>query len=125
MYGLERLLTDLRALGHDSRELVAPDGTKFALISSFSVLCGRFAGRVIDLALQATPDFPMSVAASIHVRAAPQLYDYADTVPNVRNITKSALGDDWRYWSHNFGWQGEGTARRLMSQINGIFDRAA
>ena len=127
MYGLERLLADLRALGHDPRELLAPDGTRFALLSPFNVECGRFAGRVIDLALQATPDFPMSVAAAIHVRADPQLYRVGDNVTNVRNITVSALGPKWCYWSQNFGWGGgiERSARRLMSQINGIFDRAA
>lgn len=125
-YGLDRFLAELRALGHDPRLLVAPDGTRFALISPFTVMCGRFSGRVIDLALQATPDFPVSVAAAIHVRAVPQLYKCGDNVPNVRNITNSVLGPEWCYWSHNFGWAGtERSARRLMSQINGIFDRAA
>jgi hypothetical protein len=53
------------------------------------------------------------------------LYEYEDTAPNVRNITRSVLGPEWRYWSHNFGWQGERSARRLISQINGIFLNAS
>jgi len=124
MYGPPRLITDLRDLGYAADALQAPDGTAFVLISAFDVPCGRFVGRVIDLGLQATADFPRTVASAIHVRASPQLFEYSDTLPNVRNITASALGPGWRYWSHNFGWQGEKTARRLMSQINRIFENA-
>jgi hypothetical protein len=125
MYGLPRLLTDLRELGYSPAELAASDGTKFAMLSEYEVVCGRFAGRVIDLAVQATPDFPMTVSSAIHVRAKPQLYERGDNVPNVRNIAASVLGPEWCYWSNNFGWTKERNARRLMSQINGIFLRAA
>ena len=124
MYGPPRLIADLLALGHPAEEHMAPDGSRFAIIQGFVVSCGRFMGRHIDLALQATADFPRTVASAIHVRANPQLFDYQDSQPNVRNITTSVLGPDWRYWSHNFGWQGEKSARRLMSQINGIFANA-
>lgn len=123
-YGPSRLVTDLHELGYVAEAVQAPDGTAFVVIPTFEVPCGRFVGRVIDLGLQATADFPLSVASAIHVRANPQLFEYGDTVPNVRNITASALGADWRYWSHNFGWQGEKSARRLMSQINRIFENA-
>ena len=124
MYGPQRLYGDLQDLGYQVSEISAPDGTPFAAFLGFLVPCGRFADRLIDLALQATPDFPLSVAAAIHVRATPQLFEYSDTVPNVRNITQSALGSEWRYWSNNFQWHGERSARRLMSQVNGIFARA-
>ena len=125
MYGLPRLLEELRDIAVGAQELTAADGTKFAMISPFIVPAGRFADRVIDLAVQATPDYPISVASAIHVRATPQLYSIGDSLPEVRNITNSALGPDWAYWSHNFGWASERTARRLISQINGIFYRAA
>jgi len=124
MYGPERLIADLRALGFDVERVTASDGTIFAVIRNFKVPLGRFADRIIDLGIQATADFPRSVASAVHVRATPQLLDVQDTVPNVRNITASALGAEWRYWSKNFGWTGERTARRLMSQINGIFEHA-
>ena len=125
MYGPARLISDLRDLGNEVQEVTASNGEKFAVISPFAVPGGRFAGRLIDLGIQPTPDFPRTVASAIHVRATPQLYDFDDSVPNVRNVTQSALGPDWRYWSHNFGWQGERSARRLMSQINGIFLNAS
>lgn len=124
MYGPARLVEDLNALGYSAIEMQAADGTRFAVIPGFVVPCGRFVGRTIDLGLQATADFPRSVASAVHVKAQPQLFDNGDTVPNVRNITASALGVEWRYWSHNFGWQGEKSARRLMSQVNGIFANA-
>jgi hypothetical protein len=124
MYGAARLLEDLTALGHEAVAVTAPDGTPFVVIRAFVVPCGSFVDRKIDLGLQATPDFPRTVASAIHVRAQPQLFDQSDSVPNVRNITGSALGPEWRYWSYNFGWQDERSARRLMSQVNRIFANA-
>ncbi len=125
MYGPARLIEELRALGYEVREVTASSGEKFAVVTPFMVPGGRFADRAIDLGIQGTADFPRTVASAIHVRAVPQLYDTGDSLPNVRNIQPSVLGPDWRYWSHNFGWQGERSARRLMSQINGIFLNAA
>jgi hypothetical protein len=58
------------------------------------------------------------------VRAEPQLYELTDSIPNVRNIQPSALGGEWRYWSKNFGWTDERSARRLMSQVNTVFHDA-
>ena len=124
MYGVSRLLRDLEALGYAVREVRAPDGTSFVVISAFVIPCGRFLDREIDLGLQATADFPRTVASAIHIRANPQLFEPTDTIPNVRNITSSVLGPEWRYWSHNFGWTDERSARRLMSQVNRIFANA-
>jgi hypothetical protein len=124
MYGPERLVSELRALGYEVELVKAPDGTPFAVIPGFAIPCGRFGGRTIDLGIQATPDFPRSVASAVHIRAEPQLFDYGDTVPGIRNIITSALGSEWRYWSHSFGWAGEKNARRLISHINTVFANA-
>ncbi len=121
--GAERLVADIQALGY-TVETRTINGSVFAVLPEYEVAVGQFAGRVIDLGIQATADFPRSVQAAIHVRAEPQLYEM-HSVPNVRTVMASQLGADWRYWSHNFGWAGEErTARRLMSQINTIFERA-
>lgn len=124
MYGPARLLKELQELGYDA-QLVRAGGLDFVVIAGYEVPHGRFAGRVIDLGLPAPPDFPRSVGSSIHVRATPQLLEYQN-VPNVRNIKDSALGAEWRYWSHNFNWAGERerSAARLMYQVNTIFARA-
>jgi hypothetical protein len=123
LYGPERLLGDLRSLGH-AVDLVNVGGHTFAVIANYEVALGRFVGRRIDLGLQATPDFPNTVASAIHVRSNPHLYEVSDSLPNVRNIQQSTLGPDWRYWSHNFGWGSERSARRLLSQVNKIFQDA-
>jgi hypothetical protein len=125
LYGPERLLQETRQLGHRAELVSVEEGLQFVVVSDFEVAFGRFNGRVIDLGLPATPDFPRSVGASIHVRADPQLLEY-EHVPGVRNIIVSKLGSDWRYWSHNFQWAGERerSAGRLFAQVNKIFERA-
>lgn len=123
-YGTDRLVADLAALGHNVEKRTV-NSAEFAVIPAYEIAVGQFAHRIIDLGIQATSDFPRSVHAAIHVRADPQLYEVVHSVPKVRNIVASQLGPDWRYWSYNFGWAGgERSARRLMSQINTIFERA-
>jgi hypothetical protein len=124
IFGPDRLVADLLAIGFSATRVAASDGTPFVVIRDFLVPCGRFVERRIDLGLQATPDFPLTVASAIHVRSAPHLLDVADTVPGTRNITNSALGPEWRYWSHNLGWADPKTARRLISKINKVFHDA-
>lgn len=123
IYGPARFLDEVVALGY-AAQLVRVGDLDFLVVNDYEVTLGRFSGRAIDLGLPATPDFPRSVGSSIHVRANPQLLDY-QCVPNVMNIIVSALGAEWRYWSHNFNWAGERdrSAARLFFQINGIFDR--
>ena len=105
-------------------KLVTVNGnSKFAVIPNYEIQLGQFAGRIIDLGIPTTANFPISAGSSIHVKASPQLYE-RQNVPNVRNVTDSVLGSEWLYWSKNFGWAGERTARRLMSQINEVFKNA-
>lgn len=124
IYGPDRLHADLTAIGFPAERVTAPDGTPFIVIRNFEVPVGRFAGRVIDLGLQATPDFPLTIASAIHVRSDPHLYDVSDTMKGKRNITNSALGPEWRYWSNNLGWSDPKTARRLISKVNKVFSDA-
>jgi hypothetical protein len=124
MHGPERLISDIAYLGYDAELVKGNDGNEYAVIRNFDVPLGRFAGRIIDLGILATPDFPHTVGSSIHVLSSPQLLEFCDSVPNIRNIIKSALGPEWRYWSHNFNWTDGKTIRRLISQINGIFENA-
>jgi len=124
MYGPERLISDLREHGYLAVELVtASNGANFAVIRNYEVLLGQFAGRIIDLGIPVPSDYPRTVGSSIHVRANPQLFE-KQSVANVRNIIDSPLGGEWRYWSKNFGWTGERSTRRLLSQINEVFNNA-
>lgn len=124
MYGPERLLRDLEEMGYRVERLAGVDGNVYAVIRDFVVPVGRFADRVIDLGLLAPADYPRNVGSSLHVRATPQLLE-CEYVDGVRNIIPSGLGQEWRYWSHNFGWGiGERSTRRFLSQINSIFANA-
>lgn len=124
MYGAEQLLSDLLDQGFTAEIIDGNDGNKYAVIRRYEVELGRFAGRIIDLGILATADYPRSVASAIHVKTSPQLLEKTDTVANIRNIIDSSLGEEWRYWSHNFNWTTERNTRRLISQINTIFKDA-
>ncbi len=124
IFGPDRLQADLTAIGFPAERASAQDGTPFVVVPGFEVPCGRFVGRVIDLGLQATADYPLTIAAAIHVRSNPHLLDTSDTVPGRRNIIESALGPEWRYWSHNLGWSEPKTGRRLISKVNKVFEDA-
>ena len=124
IFGPDRLQADLAVIGFRAQRVSAYDRTPFVVIPKFKVPCGRFVGRVIDLGLQATADFPLTIASAIHVRSDPHLLDIADTDSGRRNIIESALGPDWRYWSHNLGWSDPRTARRLISKVNKVFEGA-
>lgn len=125
-YGADRLIEELLNLGYTPEKISFNGGVVFAVLRNYEILVGKFQGRVIDLGLQAAADFPNSVHSAIHVKAAPQLYEPAENVQNVRNVQGSQLGPEWRYWSKNFLWntQTEKTARRLMAKITTIFENA-
>lgn len=124
-YGPELLISELQELGYQPELLSDSNNQQYAVIRDYTIQLGKFAGKVIDMAIPATPNFPQSVGASIHVRAKPQLYEKSDTVPNVRNIIDSNLGPEWLYWSKNFNWgQQKQSTRRLMALIAGVFEDA-
>ncbi|MBI4005732.1 MAG: multiubiquitin domain-containing protein [Gammaproteobacteria bacterium] len=123
-FGPERFVGELIELGYKPELIAASDNNKYAILRDYEVLLGKFIGRKIDLGMLATNDFPVSVTSAIHVRANPQLFEKQDTVTNVRNITDSVLGSEWRYWSINFNWKKGYSTRRLMSKINTVFQNA-
>lgn len=124
IYGAERLKSDLEILGFRVAILNGNDDQPYGVISGFEIPTGRFGGRVIDLGIMAVANYPQGVASAIQVKADPQLFEKTDSQSGVRNVQDSPLGPEWRYWSKNFNWDGEKTTRRLISQINRIFDDA-
>ncbi len=121
--GPERLLSDIRLLGYVADLLMVKGSHHYVILPSFEIPCGRFEGKVIGLGIPAPPDYPRSVGASIHIKTNPQLYENGN-VAGVRNIKNSTLGDEWKYWSHRFNWDGNNTTQELMRQIYGIFGRS-
>ena len=123
-FGPTSFIDELIKLGYEPKLVTAADNQQYVVLENFQVMLGRFIGRVIDLGILATQDYPASVASAIHVKSNPQLFEKSDSVPNVRNITDSDLGPDWRYWSINFNWNNGFSARQLISQINSVFQNA-
>ena len=122
--GPERLISELVEVGYEAELVKGNDGLLYAVIQDYEIPLGQFVGRVIDLGILATVDFPQSVGSSIHIRVNPQLFEKTDTIKGIRNITVSKLGDEWRYWSINFNWNQQHHVKRLMAQIAGVFDDA-
>lgn len=121
-FGPNRLQSDLKELGYDVELTQDKNNQFYAVIRDYVVPLGKYAGRKIQLAIPAMPNFPQAVGTSIHIYAEPQLLEKTDSVPNVRNIIDSALGDKWRYWSRNLNWDKQKkTTRRLMAIIAGVF----
>ncbi len=124
-YGPNQLIFELEQLGYEVTLVNDPNNQPYVVIKDYLIELGKFAGRIIDLGIPATPNYPQSVGSSIHIKAQPQLYEKHDSKPNVRNIINSSLGSEWRYWSKNFNWnQQKQSARRLMAQIAGVFKNA-
>lgn len=125
-YGVDRFIEELTKLGYTVEKAAVNGAIVFAVLRSYEILVGKFQGRIIDLGLQAAPDYPNSVHSAIHVKATPQLYEPAENIQNVRNVQASQLGPEWRYWSKNFLWNAEKekTARRLMAKVTTIFEHA-
>ena len=125
MFGINKLIDDLRALEYlDVEHIQDSSRNSFAKIPAFEVSVGRFAGKIVELAIPAPVDYGRTVGAAIHLRSNPHLLDKSDSVPDVKNITDSTLGVDWRYWSHRFEFYPEETTKYLMLQINGVFKHA-
>ena len=123
-YGAARFTDELTQLGYKPKLITISDNHQYIILENYQVMLGRFADRIIDLGMLITQDYPASVASAVHVKSNPQLLEKNDSIPNIRNITDSDLGSDWRYWSINFNWKNEFSARRLMSQINTVFQNA-
>lgn len=125
IFGIDRLIADLRALGYPDVETIQdPGGNSYALLKSFEVSVGRFSGKIVDMAIPGPNDYGRVVGSAVHFRSIPHLLDKQDSVPQVKNITDSQLGSEWRYWSHRFEFYDEDPTKHLMLQINGVLRHA-
>jgi hypothetical protein len=119
--GVSRLVHDLQESGYpNAYPAKGSDNMDYAVIPGYQIPAGSFAGRVIDLAIPAPTDFPRSLGASIHIKATPQLAEKGQIV-NLRNVTDSSLGIEWRYWSFRFHVRPSNPTDELLTQINEIF----
>lgn len=121
-YGIERMLEDLEIEGFmNTRCQKDSTSNNHAIIPEYEISMGRFSGRIIELAIPCPDDYPRSIGTCIHVKSSPLLLDVSNSLKDVRNITLSKLGEDWRYWSFKLRLQEDEPTKHLMHQINGIF----
>lgn len=126
LIGINRLVQDLCDRGYPQVSVQAATDFSYAVIPGFIIPAGSFAGRVIDLAIPATTDYPRSFPASMHIRATPHLVPFG-SLPNglgglKRNVIPSSLGADWQYWSYRFDNQHlVNPTGEILSQINECF----
>jgi hypothetical protein len=122
-FGIDRLMSELKDLGHNPEIVKDSSGLNYALLKGFIIPAGRFEGRAIDLAIPAPNDYGQVVGSSIHIRSTPILMD-TQNVAGVRNITASNLGPDWRYWSFAFKFSPSDTTQYLFAQILSVLKNA-
>ena len=120
-YGIERIIVDLQHLDYTIDVFRNVSNIDYVVIRNFHISLGQFKDRSIDLAIPIPKDYPRTIGSSIHIKSEPILLDYNDTVSGKRNIIKSPLGEDWRYWSFRFQINPVNPTKDLISQINGIF----
>lgn len=123
LYGIDRFLQDLSELEYAPEKVVTANNANYAVIRDFEVPVGRFQGRIIDLGIPVPNDYPRLVGTSLQIKSNPHLLEYSDSIPNVRNVIESPLGQEWRYWSFRFEACSENTIQNLIYQIHGIFQR--
>ncbi|KAF5037085.1 hypothetical protein DSECCO2_568380 [anaerobic digester metagenome] len=121
VYGKERLYADLQQMGYIVEYQNDSNGLDYVTIKDHVIDIGQFKGRVIDLSLLVRSDYPRTIGSCIHVKSDPILLDYNDSDRIKRNIIKSNLGEEWRYWSFTFNLSSDNPTQDLMAQINGIF----
>ena len=80
--GPDRLIGDLRNLGYEVTKVPVGNDIFFAVLPAYEIVAGKFSGRIIDLGIQCTANFPMSVHAAIHIKAEPStLWNQRKTSP--------------------------------------------
>ncbi len=124
MYGPARLLSELLELGYTADTIRIGD-IDFVIIRKYQIEVGPFRGSR-DRSWAAS--YPLISRERLGRRSRFAQIRSSSSIrafPNVMNIIQSPLGNDWRYWSHNFNWSGEcnRSAARLLYKINAIFDR--
>jgi hypothetical protein len=103
------LVDALRAIGFNARVESRVGGVA---IDGYPVCIGRHAGDKVDVALAI--DYPFTPPVGLHFRAS-----YGTLGQN--NVSQSALGADWQYWSRRYvEWRSDRSPRSVVAYINRI-----
>jgi hypothetical protein len=82
------------------------------LFKGYRIPIGRHAGEVVDVAVAI--DYPCTPPVGVHVHAP-----YGAVGQN--NVSASALGGDWRYYSRRYAeWRADRSPRSVVAYVNKI-----
>ncbi len=124
MLGVNRLMEDLRALGHTVEGPFQSGGIQWLIVNEHNILTGRLAGQVVRVAVPVQPDYPATPPGGLYI--SPRLVPPADmgrlSIHDRSNET-AGLGGEWEYWSRPIPpgtWKPENGARRLVVHWNSV-----
>lgn len=98
LFGPDRLIKDLQEAGLSVSGPASSGGYDFVVVQNYSINKGRFSGEVIDIALQAPSDYPITAPSGLFVskKLIPagllNVHDWS-------HMTNSLPSADWLYWS--------------------------
>jgi Prokaryotic E2 family E len=124
MHGIQRFLSDAAERHLAVSGPLSSGGLDWAIIDSYEVVTGRFAGQRIRIAVPIPPDYPMTPPGGLYI--SPWLVEPPEMA--ARNIQErpgetSALPGAWQYWSRPIPpgtWQSENGVKRLVTHWNAV-----
>lgn len=126
--GVDRLIEDLRALGHTVEGPLSSNGCQWLVINGYTIATGRFVGRVVRLAVPVQPDYPATPPSGLYI--SPRLVPPAEMdrlKVHDRSSETAGLGGDWEYWSRPIQegtWRPNNGAHRLIAHWNTVMFNA-
>ena len=122
--GVNRLIEDMRAIGHAATGPFASNGWEWLIIENYVIMVGRFAGQVVRLAIPVSADYPATPPGGLYISPCivPTTEMGGLNIHNRANET-AGLAGEWQYWSRPIPpgtWRPDNGARRLIAHWNTV-----
>src|SRR2546426_5237474 len=90
------------------------DGKILFVVTDYEVVQGQNTGKKIQVAFPIPQDYPTTAPYGVHVKTNHGLSG------NITNVSTSALGPDWQFWSRTLsGWSaGRRNGRFYVDHVN-------
>jgi len=124
LLGVERLKTELEAIGVSTEGPISSGGFEWLIVRNFNSPGGRFLGTPLSIAVAVPADFPQTPPGGLYV--SPQLIPDAEMGGlNIQHRPKETgnLPGDWQYWSRPIPpgtWTPNNSGRRLIAHWNAV-----